>query len=274
MLGIAYDGVGAENKIIAKIEKPEALYNLEEIIRASDGIMVARGDLGVEIPMAQVPVVQKRITKSCNQAARPVIIATQMMESMCEHKYPTRAEASDVANGVIDGADAVMLSAETATGRYPVEVVQCVHQVLTITEAYGQAIYENYYEPVPTSPRIESERIIKAACNLRKNLNAKAIVTLSQSGFSCMRTASFRPNGDIYMFSPRLTTVRSMGLVWGVKAYLYKGGHSTDETVEDIEHFLQQQGYIKQGDSVIILASMPIKKRTITNTIKVHTVEK
>ena len=263
---------GACTKVIAKIEKPEALDNISDIIRASDGIMVARGDLGVEIPTELVPIAQKKIVKACNKMARPVIIATHMMESMTESTRPTRAEATDVANAVVDGADAVMLSAETASGKYPVLATRTMRRILHAVERDMQDIYDKQHEP-QSSPRIISDRLIRSACLLSKSLRANAIVSLTESGYSGFRMSSFRPEADIFIFSNRLHTIRSLNLAWGVRAFYYDGTNTTDQTIIDVEDILCAAGFLKAKDVFVILTSMPITKRSVTNTIKVNVVE-
>lgn len=265
---------GARSKVIAKIEKPEALKNISEIIRASDGIMIARGDLGVEIPTEKVPLAQKSIVKECIKTARPVIIATHMMESMIESTRPTRAEATDVANAVIDGADAVMLSAETATGRYPVLATRTMRRILHAVENEVSYIYEKQHEPHRDSPRFISDRLIRSACTLRKSLEARAIVALTDSGYAGFRIASFRPETDILIFSSHLHTIRSLSLVWGVRAFYYDRSHTTDQTIVDIEEILCKAGFFKSKDTFVMLMSMPMAMRKTTNTIKVNVVER
>ena len=260
-------------KVIAKIEKPEALHNIDEIIKVSDGIMVARGDLGVEIPTELVPVAQKRIIKACNEGAKPVIIATHMMESMIENNRPTRAEATDVANAVIDGADALMLSAETATGLHPVLAIRTMRRIIHLVEQEVRDIYEKKYEIHKEAPRRVSDRLIRSACLLRKSLEARAIVSLTDSGYSGFRISSFRPETDIFVFSSKPETIRSLNLAWGVRAFYYDRVQSTDQTIIDIEHFLKKRGVFKSGDVFVILTSMPIDAAQSTNTIKVNVVE-
>ncbi len=263
---------GADTKVIAKIEKPEALENITDIIRASDGIMVARGDLGVEIPIELVPIAQKKIVKVCNSMARPVIIATHMMESMTESTRPTRAEATDVANAVVDGADAVMLSAETASGTYPVLATRTMRRILHAVERDLQDIYDKQHEP-QSSSRMVSDRLIRSACLLSKSLHANAIVSLTESGYSGFRMSSFRPKADIFIFSNRQHTIRSLNLAWGVRAFYYDGTNTTDQTIIDVENILCSAGFLKDKDIFVILTSMPITKRSVTNTIKVNVVE-
>ena len=264
---------GARTKIIAKIEKPEALEHISDIIRSSDAIMVARGDLGVEIPTELVPIAQKNIVKECNEMARPVIIATHMMESMIECSRPTRAEATDVANAVIDGADAVMLSAETATGKHPVLATRTMRRILCAVEQKVPQIYEKRHTLDKNSPRFVSDRLIQSSCILRKALEARAIVSLTASGYSGFRISSFRPETDVLIFCNSLSTVRALSLAWGVRAFYYDRNESTDQTIIDIEQILRKEGVLMPKDVFVMLTSMPISRKRITNTIKINVVE-
>ena len=267
---------GFKTKIIAKIERPEALNNLDEIIQASDAIMVARGDLGVEIPAEKVPIAQKRIVSTCNRMGRPVIIATHMLESMTRATRPTRSEATDVTNAVMDGADAVMLSAETATGDYPTYAVRMMRRILHNVEnefSNNKALYERTdLELSSNSSRYISDSLICTACRLRKQIEARAIVALTQSGYVGFRLASFRPETDILVFSSDLSTIGALNLVWGVRAFFYDSAKSTDETIIEIEERLCQAGIFSQGDVFVILTSMPVTAKSVTNTIKVNVV--
>ena len=260
----------AKTKVIAKIEKPEALKVMDEIIQVSDGIMVARGDLGVEIPTELVPVVQKKIVQKCNTQGKPVIIATHMMESMVESSQPTRAEANDVANAVIDGADAVMLSAETAMGKYPVQAISTMQRILCTVEKEIPGIFEKTYTLATHSRRFASDSLIQSACKLRKTLEARAIISLTQSGYSGFRISSFRPETDIFIFTDCKHTVRALSLVWGVQAFYYSGKESTDQTIIDLSNILQKEQLVQKKDALIMLTSMPVHNRNVTNTVKVH----
>ena len=261
-----------KTKVIAKIEKPEALKTIDEIIQVSDGIMIARGDLGVEIPTELVPVVQKTIVRKCNEQGKPVIIATHMMESMVESTKPTRAEANDVANAVIDGTDAVMLSAETATGKYPVQAVATMHRILWTVEKEVPSIFEKTYTPVRHSKRFASDSLIQVACKLRKTLEAQALISLTQSGYSGFRISSFRPETNIFIFTDCKHTIRALSLSWGVRAFYYNSKESTDRTILDLSRMLQKAGLAKEDDTLIMLTSMPVQNRNVTNTVKVHVV--
>lgn len=258
-------------RIVAKIEKPEALENIDAIIEATDAVMVARGDLGVEIWMEEVPMVQKMLVDKCNKAAKPVIVATQMMESMIENPRPTRAETNDVANAVMDGADALMLSAETAAGKYPIEVIRSMVRTINSVEKQGNIFYK-FRELDPKSPNYFNDSLILTACKLAKDVNAKAIVGMTQLGYSAYKAASHRPNANIFAFTSNDTILNTMNLVWATKAYHYDKASSTDETIADVEKILKRDGHVKSGDTFIILASMPIQERGRANMIKVHVV--
>ncbi len=260
-----------ETKIIAKIEKPEALANIEAIIEQSDAVMVARGDLGVEIILEDVPMHQKKIVNICNRLAKPVIIATQVMESMITNPRPTRAETSDIANAVLEGADALMLSAETASGKYPVETV--LSMVKTIKSVETQAdIYNRYSELDPASEDFVSKSVVRTACNLAKVTEAKAIIGMTKSGFTAFQSASYRPKANIYIFTDVEPLLSALTLVWGVRAFYYDKFISTDVTFKDLEDFLVREGLLHKGDVFINLASMPMTEKRKTNTIKIEKV--
>ncbi len=258
-------------KIVAKIEKPEALENIDSIIEATDAIMVARGDLGVEVPMEIVPLWQKRIVEKCKLACKPVIIATQMMESMIVNPRPTRAETNDVANAVLDGADAVMLSAETASGKYPVNAVKAMSSIIRYLEENAE-IYHNLYKIPENEENFLSDNLILMAARLSRNVKAKAIVGITSSGFTGFRLASHRPSANIFVFTRNKNLITQMSLVWGVRAYLYSKQESTDATFEDIENTLKKDGFVKSGEVIINTASMPLSSRGRTNMLKLHVV--
>gem|GEM_PF-1149728 len=230
--------------------------------------------------MEEVPMVQKMLVAKCNQAAKPVIVATQMMESMIETQMmesmienprPTRAETNDVANAVMDGADALMLSAETAAGKYPVEVIRSM--VRTIGSVEKQAsIYFHYRDIDAGSPNYFNDSLILTACKLAKDVNAKAIVGMTQLGYAALKAASHRPNANIFAFTSNNTILNAMNLVWATRAYHYDKASSTDETISDVEKILKRDGHVQTGDIFIILASMPIQERGRSNMIKVHVV--
>ncbi len=265
------DSHNSTTRIIAKIEKPEALENIDAIIAATDAVMVARGDLGVEIWMEEVPMVQKMLVEKCNKAAKPVIVATQMMESMIENPRPTRAETNDVANAVMDGADALMLSAETAAGKYPIEVIRSMVRTINSVERQANIFYK-FQEVDPKSPNYFNDSLILTACKLAKDVNAKAIVGMTQLGYAAYKAASHRPNANIFAFTSNDTILNTMNLVWATKAYHYDKASSTDDTIADVEKILKRDGHVKSGDIFIILASMPIQERGRSNMIKVHVV--
>jgi pyruvate kinase len=255
-------------KVVAKIEKPEAVEQIDDIIHVTDAVMVARGDLGVEIPLQSVPLIQKMIVKKCVSAARPVIVATQMMESMVTNVTPTRAEVTDVANAVLDGADAVMLSGESSVGKYPVESIRIMSSIILEAEKYG-GLY--YHEELPTEvdeQRFMTDSVCYSACRLAARVKAKALVTMSFSGYTGYRISSWRPNSLILVFTSNKKILTQMNLVWGVRAFYYDKMVSTDQTIADIRFFLKKNGYTKEGDFIIHLASMPIAEQGMTNMIK------
>ncbi len=259
-------------RIVAKIEKPEALENIDGILAETDAIMVARGDLGVEIMMEDVPMVQKGLIEKCNKLGKPVIVATQMMESMIENPRPTRAETNDVANAVMDGADALMLSAETAAGKYPIEVIRSMVRTIESVEKGGDIFYK-FRALDPNAPNFFNDSLILTACKLAKDVNAKAIVGMTQLGYSAYKAASHRPNANIFAFTSNKTIINTMSLVWATQAYHYDKGESTDATIADVEAILKRDGHVKSGDIFIVLASMPINDRGRSNMIKVHQVQ-
>lgn len=268
---------GRMSKVIAKIEKPEALKNIDEIIEASDGIMVARGDLGVEVPMEEVPMWQKIIVQKCNRASKPVIVATQMMESMIENRRPTRAEATDVANAVMDGADAVMLSGETSVGRYPVETVESMQRIISIMESRtleeGADMFYRHMEADPESDTYINDSIIVTACQLAKKVGADALVGMTVSGYTAFHLSKCRPKAHIYIFTRRKEMLPVLNLVWGVRAFYYNKYVGTDETFEDTKKILKDKGLLMKGDIMINTASMPIDARGRTNMLKIEVVE-
>ncbi|MDH5476119.1 MAG: pyruvate kinase [Cyclobacteriaceae bacterium] len=263
---------GKSTKIIAKIEKPEALRNADEIIEASDAIMVARGDLGVEIVMEEVPMVQKELVLKCNDAAKPVIIATQMMESMIENARPTRAETNDVANAVLDGADAVMLSAETAAGKYPIEVVKSMVRTISNIENH-ELIYYNHELPNKDSDHYYNDTLILSACRLAKATKAKAITGMTFSGYTAFQLSSNRPKAGIFIFTHNRPLLKTVNLIWGVRGFYYDKEVSTDDTFSDIEKILVDAGHLSKGDIVINTASMPLRAKGRANAIKMCVVE-
>ncbi|SNT35427.1 pyruvate kinase [Ekhidna lutea] len=264
---------GKKTKIVAKIEKPEALKNIDEIIDESDGIMVARGDLGVEIAMHDVPLWQKKIVEKCNMAAKPVIIATQMMESMIENPRPTRAETNDVANAVMDGADALMLSAESAAGKFPVEAVLAMSETIMAVEAEANSIYNKYYDKQFESSTRMNDLLIRAACRLAENTSARALVCMTKSGYTGFRTAMHRSKSEVYLFTNNEKLLRQMNLVWGVKTFYFDTMDNIDITLEQIEQKLVATGHLKKDDIFINTASMPQHWQGHTNMMKIQVVE-
>eukprot|EP01132_Coremiostelium_polycephalum_P000194 gene194-258_t len=261
---------GKKTKVIAKIEKPEALEHLPGIIAAADALMVARGDLGIEIAMEKVPLVQKDIVRLCHQAGKPVIIATQMMESMIENPLPTRAETNDVANAVIDGADALMLSGETAMGKYPVKVVTEMKKTILAVEQ-TPSIYNKYQTISPSSPTFYNDSLVRTACQLSQDIQAKAIVCLTQTGWTALELAKHRPQANIFVFTENQALLSSINLVWNVRGYYYDRMVSTDQTFADIESILVQNNYLQSGDVFISMASMPIHSKQRINVLKINT---
>lgn len=263
---------GKHTKVIAKIEKPEAIENIDSIIKVTDAIMVARGDLGVEVPLQKVPLIQKSIVEKCIQAAKPVIIATQMMESMITDSMPTRAEITDVANAVLDGADAVMLSAETSVGKYPCRVIEVMSSIISDIESDRRAYYKGV-KPDSSSPSFASDEVCFTAVRMSDHLQAKAIVAMTKSGYTGFKVASYRPEASIYIFTDNLTLLNTLNLVWGVRGFYYDKFVSTDETFQDVIDILKSEKIVSEGECVINCASMPIHKKQRTNTIKVTFVD-
>jgi pyruvate kinase len=261
-------------KVIAKIEMPEALKNLRDIIIVSDGIMIARGDLGVEIPIEQVPVIQKDIIRKCMHRAKPVIVATQMMESMIYRTKPNRREVSDVANAVLEGADAVMLSGETATGTYPTLVVETMSKIILEVE---KTLYvydrDDILMPQPHSPSFLSDAICYSACKLAKDSKANALVGMTQSGYTGFMLSSYRPKAPLYIFSKERTLISQLSLSWGVRAFYYAEEESLDGIIFDQINILKERGFIKKDDVIINTGSTPVDLHLPTNTIKITRVE-
>lgn len=266
------DGRKSSARIVAKIEKPEALSNIDEIINLTDAVMVARGDLGVEIWLEEVPMVQKMLVEKCNRAGKPVIVATQMMESMIENPRPTRAETNDVANAVMDGADAVMLSAETAAGKFPIEVIRSMVRTVASVEKSPNTYYR-FREVQKDSSTYIHDNFVLAACKLAKDVGAKAIVGMTQSGYTAFKSSAYRPNANIFVFTSNASLLTKMNLVWGTQAYYYDKVNSTDETIADVEEVLKREGHVTTGDIIIVLASMPIQEKARTNTLKINIVK-
>lgn len=261
-------------KVIAKIEMPEALKNLRDIIVESDGIMVARGDLGVEIPVEQVPVIQKEIIRKCMRRAKPVIVATQMMESMIDRTKPNRSEVSDVANAVLEGADAVMLSGETAMGSYPTLVVETMSKIIMGVES---TVYDynrdDILSPQPHSPSYLSDAICYSACKLGNDAQADAIIGMTQSGYTAFMLSSYRPKSPLYIFSKERSLITQLSLSWGVRAFYYAEEISLDDIIFDQINILKERGFINPGDVVINTGSTPVADHLPTNIIKITKVD-
>lgn len=264
--------VGHPAKTISKIEKPEAIEKIDKIIKASNGIMVARGDLGIEVPMEQLPSIQKEIIRKCIQRARPVIVATQMMDSMITNPSPTRAEITDVANAVLDGADAVMLSGETSVGKHPVKVVQAMNKIIDETEKHYS--FEGR-RPTPSekSRTYFSDAVCFNAAQLAEEIKAKAIVGMTSSGYTAFKISSYRAQPEIYIFSDKMHMLATLNLVWGVRCFYYDRFTTTDDTFKDVTDILKHTKKLKAGDVIVNTASMPIHKRHRTNALKVTIVD-
>ena len=262
---------GYKTKVIAKIEKPQAIKNIDDIITESDGLMVARGDLGVEVPMETVPIIQKKIVDKCNLACKPVIIATQMLESMITSKTPTRAESNDVANAVLDGTDAVMLSAESATGKYPLLAVESMSRIINSVEKTSNMIYYKFEKFKKLRNKL-SESLITTACRLSKQINAKAIVTMTKSGYSAYRVSGSRPKARIYIVTNEKKIGNEVNLVWGIRSIYYNKTENIDSTLENIEKILLDNKYLDKGDKYIITSSMPTHWKGHTNMMKLNVV--
>lgn len=258
---------GKKSRVIAKIEKPEAIREIDQIIDVTDGIMVARGDLGVELPMEQVPLLQKMMVQKCMQASKPVIIATQMMESMITNYTPTRAEVNDVANAVMDGADAVMLSAETSVGKYPVKVIEMMRRIITQVEQVD-TIYYREHAPESKTVTYITDSICFNACSLAHHSGVKAIISMTNSGYTAFKLASHRPKANIFIFTDNLSLLNALSLVWGVRGFYYDKYESTDQTISDLKEFIKSKELVKNDDLVINIASMPMKEKGRTNMMK------
>ena len=258
--------------IIAKIEKPEAIKNIEDIIQNSDGIMVARGDLGIEIPSEEVPLIQKKIVYLAKRHRIPVIIATQMMESMIDSIKPSRAEVNDVANSVMDGADAIMLSAETSIGKYPAEVVTQISKIITTVE-YSDMITVPESPPKIKTNRYTTKYICYHAAQIANETKIAAITTLTHSGYTGFQVSSWRPHSNILVFTSNKRILCRLNLLWGVKAFYYNRSVSTDKTIEEINEIVNKRGFAKKGDMVINLASMPVKESGMVNTLKISEIK-
>jgi len=258
--------------IIAKIEKPEGVDNIDKIVAYCDGLMVARGDLGVEIPAQEVPLIQKQLVLKAKKARIPVIIATQMMETMITSLTPTRAEVNDVANSVMDGADAVMLSGETSVGNYPVQVIEKMSQIIMSVE--NSPLIKVPHEP----PHVRTKRYItKSICyhaaHMANEIKAKAICTLTNSGYTAFQISAWRPESNILVFTSNKRILNQLSLLWGVRAFYYDKMVSTDETIDDINRIATENKFVEKGDFTINLAAMPITSKGMVNTLRISEIE-
>lgn len=262
---------GSNAKVIAKIEKPEAIEDIDAIIEVTDAIMVARGDLGIEVPYQDVPMLQKMMVKKCLKASKPIIVATQMMESMIDGITPSRAEVNDVANAVMDGADAVMLSGETSVGIHPDLVIQTMSNIVSKVEEYDD-IYNPSVESIIQPDRFISDHLCDHAVHLAKSVDAKAIATMTHSGYTAFKISSRRPRAYVYVFTSNRSILNMVNLVWGVKGFYYDDNTSTEKTMEDIQNILLEKGYLDKGDYFLHLVSMPITQEGKTNTVRLSKV--
>ena len=254
--------------IVAKIEKPEAVENIDKIVAFCDGLMVARGDLGVEVPAEEVPLIQKKLIHRAKTARIPVIVATQMMETMITSLTPTRAEVNDVANSVMDGADAVMLSGETSVGNYPVQVIETMTKIIRSVED-SPLIQVPQNPPHVRTKRFVTKSICYHAANMANEIKAKAISTLTNSGYTAFQISAWRPQAHILVFTSNKNILTQLSLLWGVKSFYYDKYVSTDETVEDVNQFAQDKGFVQKGDMLINLMAMPVAQKGMVNTMRI-----
>lgn len=261
------------SKVIAKIEKPSAVTDIESIVMETDAVMVARGDLGVEIPMQRVPLIQKMICELGRKHAKPVIIATQMMESMLNQITPTRAEVNDVANSVLDGADAVMLSGETSVGEYPLEVVENMAKIIMHVEESGEIRREQNPPRDPNHERYVSDSICYNSSRMAEQVKASAILTMTHSGYTAFRISSHRPNAQVVAFTSNRKIMTMLSLVWGVCSFYYDSFESTDDTFRDIQKIIANKRLVERGDLIINIASMPMNERGMSNMMKIGVVK-
>lgn len=258
--------------IVAKIEKPEAVENIDKIVAFCDGLMVARGDLGVEIPAHEVPLIQKKLIHRAKTARIPVIVATQMMETMITSLTPTRAEVNDVANSVMDGADAVMLSGETSVGNYPVQVIEKMTQIIEAVED-SPLIQVPQKQPQIKTNRFITKHICYHAAILADDIEAKAITTLTNSGYTAFQVSAWRPHAHVLVFTTNERILTQLNLLWGVHAFLYDKFVSTDDTIDDINAMAVKHGYVKKGDLLVNLAAMPVVAKGMVNTLRISEIE-
>ena len=263
---------GKDTKVIAKIEKPEALEEIDGIIEATDAVMVARGDLGVEVIMEDVPMIQKRITNKCVKKGKPVIVATQMLESMIDNPRPTRAEINDVANSILDSADAVMLSAESASGKYPLESVSCMANTIRSVEQKAHVIFNKYWDVENPETRY-SDKLVNSACRLSNAVGGKVIVGMTRSGKTGLSLAKIRPEAPVILFTDNKRILRTMNLVWGIRGFYYDKMSEIGQTFQDVTDLLKQHGIVESGDVYIATASMPLHWKGSTNMMKLIEVQ-
>ncbi|WP_205504083.1 pyruvate kinase [Rufibacter psychrotolerans] len=262
---------GKDTKVVAKIEKPEAIRNIDSIIEATDAVMVARGDLGVEVGMEEVPMLQKMIVEKCQAVGKPVIIATQMMESMITNPRPTRAETNDVANAVMDGADTLMLSAETAAGAYPIETIGSMTRTIQSVESQAPVFHRNFSFNTQ-SPTFYNDTVVASAVTLARDTDARALICLTKSGYTALQLAKHRPKADIFVFTDNRVLLHTLNLVWGIRGYYYDRFVSTDETISDLKEILVKEGHLQTGDVFINIGSMPVMEKKRANMIKLSIV--
>jgi pyruvate kinase len=262
---------GRSAKVVAKIEKPEAIKDINQIIKETDAIMVARGDLGVEVPMQDVPMIQKDLIRKCLRSSKPIIVATQMMESMIHNYNPTRAEVNDVANSILDGADCVMLSAETSVGKYPVRVVEAVQKIIANIETYHE-IYHNDYMRI-SQERFVTDAICRAAVELAEKSRARGIITMTFSGYTAYEISSYRPKSEIFVFTGNRSLLNQLSLVWGVKGFYFDKFVSTDHSIAESTQLLKREGFVKEHDLLVHTASVPIHEKGQTNMVKLQYVD-
>lgn len=260
-------------RVISKIEKPEAVVEIDRIIEETGAIMVARGDLGVEVPMQSVPLIQKMIVNKCHKMSRPVVIATQMMESMIESASPTRAEVNDVANSVLDGADAVMLSGETSVGKHPIKVIEAMTKIIEHVEESGQVATKTENPPTYRNERFITDSICYNASKIADQIGASSILTMSFSGYTGYKISSHRPKSNIIVFTANRSILNMLSLVWGVRGYFYDNMESTDNTFKEIKQIAKNNGLVDEGDLVIKIASMPIEESGTTNMLKISQID-
>jgi pyruvate kinase len=260
------------SRVVAKIEKPEAIEEIDGIIKNTDAIMVARGDLGVEIPMENVPLIQKMLIRKCLEASKPIIVATQMMESMITNYNATRAEVNDVANSVMDGADAVMLSGETSVGAHPVRVIETVQKILSRVEGF-EGIYHKDHKESSHKSRLLSDAICYNAVNMAEQTGATAIIAMTHSGYTAFRISSYRPKANIYIFTGNRALLNTLSLIWGVRGFYYDKMVSTDHTITDLKNILKAAGYVNQDELIINVASIPMHEFGKSNMLKISYVD-